>query len=358
MPPLPPPAQQAVVAAARREAKVYQKQKRDIDKKYQDDVRGHQDLLRAVLSAHRQGLDEEEMFRTLEDYEREELYLGEKTHFPPIGELCARKPPPAVQGQSGWVYHSRSFGCLRPEHWLRFLCIWIVESPIFDPFILLTILCNCITMAWASPLDPPGTRKQLIITTLDPIFLYIFTFELATKMIAYGVFAHRHSYLRDAWCQLDFLVVSFAWLPVLVPGANQFGAVRAIRAVRPLRALKRVPGMPVLVGSILKAVPALGNVAGLTGFLFLIFGIVGMNLFKGVRANRPSSHRNGPPTHGHARPATPHRGPSRALAPPRLASRTRSLVLHAHLPPSLSCSSYDPCSDIAPAMRRPCGTEL
>ena len=42
--------------------------------------------------------------------------------------------------------------------------------------------------------------------------------------------------------------------------------------------------MPVLVGSILQSLPALGNVAGIAGFLFLVFGIIGMNLFGGVRA--------------------------------------------------------------------------
>ena len=34
-----------------------------------------------------------------------------------------------------------------------------VETRGFDAFILLTILCNCVTMAWVSPLDPPGTYK-------------------------------------------------------------------------------------------------------------------------------------------------------------------------------------------------------
>ena len=78
------------------------------------------------------------------------------------------------------------------------------------------------------------------------------------------------------------LVVTLAWLPILFPQAGNMSAIRSVRALRPLRALKRVPGMPVLVGSILQSMPALGNVAGLMGFVFLIFGIVGFNLFKGV----------------------------------------------------------------------------
>lgn len=43
---------------------------------------------------------------------------------------------------------------------------------------------------------------------LEWVYLYIFTFELCTKVIAYGFLFHKHSYLRDAWCQLDFVVVS------------------------------------------------------------------------------------------------------------------------------------------------------
>ena len=35
----------------------------------------------------------------------------------------------------------------------RRLAIYAVEHPIFDPLILTTIIANCATMAWDSPLD-------------------------------------------------------------------------------------------------------------------------------------------------------------------------------------------------------------
>ena len=72
-------------------------------------------------------------------------------------------------------------------------------------------------------------------------------------------------------------------------------AIRAVRAFRPLRALKRVPGMPVLVSSLLQSLPPLMTVAAIAAFFFLVFGIVSMNLFKGVlhyRCALPAS----PPT--------------------------------------------------------------
>ena len=117
---------------------------------------------------------------------------------------------------------------------------------------------------------------------LEWVYLYIFTFELCTKVIAYGFLFHKHSYLRDPWCQLDFLVVSLAWLPILFPSMGNYSVLRAFRALRPLRALKRVPGMPLLVQWILSVLPKMGNVLGLGGFVFLVFGIVGMELFQGM----------------------------------------------------------------------------
>ena len=98
----------------------------------------HKEMLRVVLAAHREDLNEEEMLRGLEEGD-EELELKAKVVYEPISELCSKRPPAAVQGGSGKIYESTSFGCLRPEAPIRFLCIYILESPIFDPLILLTL---------------------------------------------------------------------------------------------------------------------------------------------------------------------------------------------------------------------------
>ena len=103
-----------------------------------------------------------------------------------------------------------------------------------------------------------------------------------SQVLAYGLLFHEGSYLRDAWCQLDFVIVSLAWLPIVFPSLGNTSAIRTIRALRPLRALKRVPGMPVLVKSIIDAVPRLVTVVSLCGCVLLVFGIVGIELFKGA----------------------------------------------------------------------------
>ena len=174
-------------------------------------------------------------------------------------------------------------------HEPRRTAIRIVESKPFDPFILLTILANCSTMAWESPLDPEGTDKAAFIDKCEWVFLFIFTFELLTKVLAYGFLMHKGAYLTDPWCQLDFVVVTLAWLPIIFPSFGNYSVLRAFRALRPLRALKRVPCMPVLIQWILSVMPKFGNVFMLCAFVFLVFGIVGMELFKGVLHYRCAS---------------------------------------------------------------------
>ena len=114
-------------------------------------------------------------------------------------------------------------------------------------------------MAWESPLDemlhPEGTWKSDFIDVCEWVYLGIFTFELLTKVLAYGFLWHPEAYLRDAWCQLDFVVVTLAWAPILFPAMGNYSVIRSFRALRPLRALKRMPGMPKLVGSLLSSIP-------------------------------------------------------------------------------------------------------
>ena len=187
-----------------------------------------------------------------------------------------------VRGPSGTISGSTSLFCLLPGQFPRSWAILVAESKAFDPIVLLTILANCMTMAWESPLDPPGTSKAAFIDTCEWVFLGIFTLEMLIKILAYGFLLHKGAYLRDAWCQMDFVVVSLAWLPILYPDFGNYSALRAVRALRPLRALKRLPGMPVLIKGILMVMPKLATVLLLCGFIFLIFGIVGLELFKGA----------------------------------------------------------------------------
>ena len=81
-------------------------------------------------------------------------------------------------------------------------------------------------------LDQGGELKHNL-NLLNYAFTVIFIFEMLVKIVAYGFAMHPESYLRDAWCQLDFVVVSLAWIPILFPGFGNFSVIRSVRALRP-----------------------------------------------------------------------------------------------------------------------------
>ena len=211
------------------------------------------------------------------------LKFKKKEVIPGLEALDASPTAVKVKGKER-IYQSTALFCLQPGHEPRRSFIKLVESKPFDPIILITILCNCATMAWESPLDPCCTDKAAFIAVCEWVYLIIFTVEMFSKIIAYGFVwcGNDTAYLTDAWCKLDITVVTLAWIPILFPSFGNYSVIRSVRALRPLRALKRVPGMPVLVSSIMAAFPKMGNVAALCGFVFLVFGIVGMELFKGA----------------------------------------------------------------------------
>ena len=190
--------------------------------------------------------------------------------------------PTQLKGPSGLVYDGTTFGCLSPGTEPRRSAIWLVENRWFDTLILLVIFANTFTMAWEAPLDPPGTRKEMIIAQCEMIFLGVFTFEMFLKVLAFGLYRNMNAYLRQPWCQLDFLVVAFAWAPIIFGDIANFSVIRTVRALRPLRALKRFPGMPVLVNAVMSTLPKLLNVIGFIFAIFFVFAIVGVELFSGL----------------------------------------------------------------------------
>ena len=116
-----------------------------------------------------------------------------------LRDLYGQSPAAEVYGPSGRLYTGTSLCCLRPAQWLRRWAIQLVESKPFDPIILLTIVLNCATMAWESPLDPCCTRKAAFIDVCEWVYLSIFTVEMFVKILAYGFLFNQEAYLRDPW---------------------------------------------------------------------------------------------------------------------------------------------------------------
>ena len=91
---------------------------------------------------------------------------------------------------------------------IRRVTKFLIEWPPFEYTVLLTIIANCIVLAWEDHL-PNGDRTPMAVKleATEPYFLGIFTVEAGLKILALGFVLHRGSYLRNAWNIMDFIVV-------------------------------------------------------------------------------------------------------------------------------------------------------
>ncbi|XP_056341353.1 sodium channel protein type 5 subunit alpha-like [Oenanthe melanoleuca] len=168
------------------------------------------------------------------------------------------------------------------ETWwnLRKTCYQIVEHSWFESFIVFMILLSSGALAFEDIHIHKRERIQAVLLFLDKMFTFIFVLEMLLKWVAYGF----KKYFTNAWCWLDFLIVGVSSVSLINLFGSNFGpmkSLRTLRALRPLRALSRFEGMRVVVNALLGAIPSIMNVLLVCLIFWLIFSIMGVNLFAG-----------------------------------------------------------------------------
>lgn len=123
--------------------------------------------------------------------------------------------------------------------------------------------------------------SERINNASEIVFNIIFSIEMVMKTIAWGfIGAGKHSYMKNSWNLLDFLVVVTGWVNVWVEAGNT-SALKALRLLKPLKAINSVPGMQIQVKALFASIPSLLNVLALLTLMLFVFGILGMQLFGG-----------------------------------------------------------------------------
>uniref|UniRef100_A0A8C8HTB8 Sodium channel protein n=1 Tax=Oncorhynchus tshawytscha TaxID=74940 RepID=A0A8C8HTB8_ONCTS len=165
---------------------------------------------------------------------------------------------------------------------LRKTCFQIVEHSWFESFIIFMILLSSGALAFEDIYIEQRKVIKMVLEYADKIFTYIFILEMLLKWIAYGF----KKYFTNYWCWLDFLIVDVSLVSLVANmlGYSDFAAIkslRTLRALRPLRALSRFEGMRVVVNALIGAIPSIMNVLLVCLIFWLIFSIMGVNLFAG-----------------------------------------------------------------------------
>ncbi|XP_018647949.1 voltage-dependent calcium channel [Schistosoma mansoni] len=189
----------------------------------------------------------------------------------------------------------RSLCLMTKKNPLRRVCICIVDARPFEYFILATILCNCLALAFNHPY--PGEDSNAVNQVLEKVelaFVIIFTTESALKIIAYGFVLHQDAYLRNFWNVLDFSIVLIGYVSTLENMNIDVKALRAFRVLRPLRLLSGLPSLQVVLNSIITAMVPLLHIALLVIFVIIVYAIVGLELFQSklhLTCYRNSTHK-------------------------------------------------------------------
>lgn len=165
---------------------------------------------------------------------------------------------------------------------LRKTCYRIVEHSWFETFIIFMILLSSGALAFEDIYLEERKTVKVLLEYADKMFTYVFVLEMLLKWVAYGF----KKYFTNAWCWLDFLIVDVSLVSLVAHtlGFSEMGPIkslRTLRALRPLRALSRFEGMRVVVNALVGAIPSIMNVLLVCLIFWLIFSIMGVNLFAG-----------------------------------------------------------------------------
>ncbi|XP_065082861.1 sodium channel protein para isoform X36 [Ochlerotatus camptorhynchus] len=165
---------------------------------------------------------------------------------------------------------------------LRLKTFQLIENKYFETAVITMILLSSLALALEDVHLPHRPILQDVLYYMDRIFTVIFFLEMLIKWLALGF----RVYFTNAWCWLDFIIVMVSLINFVASlcgagGIQAFKTMRTLRALRPLRAMSRMQGMRVVVNALVQAIPSIFNVLLVCLIFWLIFAIMGVQLFAG-----------------------------------------------------------------------------
>lgn len=118
-----------------------------------------------------------------------------------------------------------------------------------------------------------------VLFYIDMTCTIIFTLEAGLKIFAWTFVA----YIKRLVNAVDFTIVVTALLELALQALNleAVHALRVLRVLRALRILTRSAGMRLVFRSVVMSLSAMANVSVVCLLFFLIFAILGVQLFNG-----------------------------------------------------------------------------
>ncbi len=182
-----------------------------------------------------------------------------------------------VEGKSLFLFGS--------SNKFRIFIAKLIKSNTFEMLIYILIGLSSILLALDNPINDPESTLIKALYYCDIVLTTFFLAESVFKIIAFGFIVNgEQSYLRIGWNIIDFFVVVFSLISLIITG-NKLKIVkilRLLRVLRPLRVISRNKGLKIGITALINAIPNIFNVIIISLLFFVIFGIIGVNYFKGA----------------------------------------------------------------------------
>jgi len=149
----------------------------------------------------------------------------------------------------------------------------IVEHRTFEYFIIAIILISAVLIGLETSEDIMASYGH-IIHWGNRIVLAIFIMEAGLKIFA--VAPKLRLYFGNGWNLFDFTIVVLA----LLPSTGEMAMLaRLARLLRVLRLISVIPELRLIVATLMRSIPSMGNIMLLMSVIFYIYAVAGQQLF-------------------------------------------------------------------------------
>ena len=156
---------------------------------------------------------------------------------------------------------------------MRAICDKLVNHKYFERAIITFILINGVVLGLETS---PSIVSQYgaLLSFANNFVLLIFILEAAAKITAVAPKFSR--YFGNGWNLFDFSIVVIS----LIPASGEFAMLaRLARLLRVLRLISVIPELRLIVATLVKSIPSMGNIMLLMSIIFYIYAVAGYHLF-------------------------------------------------------------------------------
>lgn len=197
------------------------------------------------------------------------------------------------------LYYRCCLGCARGLTALDEALLGVYEHDWFPFAMVVAIMASCVVLALDCPgATGTGPRPQLrvVVEACEALFIGAMAYEQVYRVKSLGgVWTYDGSYLTRLWDWFDLFVIASSLIALCIPYpsaaavaanapiAQAAMAAKVARGFRPITLIPRINGLAVVVDTLGQALSACSGVLSVLAVFYLVFGILGVSLFSGVR---------------------------------------------------------------------------